>query len=121
MPEKQPKATRATVWCVAAGVVGVTAFLFCHTDAEPTWANQSMSLEAGSTGMVVHVQEDESRPTRVIVVEPQLRVMAVYEIAQEKAQIKFLSSRNLTYDLQMLGFNSVDPSPEDIKKSLEMQ
>ena len=71
--------------------------------------------------MVTHVQEYEGRPTRVSVIDPQLRVMAVYEIGQEKAEIKFLSSRNMTFDLQMLGFNSTDPSPEDIKKTLEMQ
>jgi hypothetical protein len=47
--------------------------------------------------------------------------MAVYEVGREKGEIKLLSSRNLTYDMQMLGYNSTDPSPEDIKKTLEMQ
>jgi hypothetical protein len=47
--------------------------------------------------------------------------MTVYEIGREKGEIKFLSSRNLSYDMQMLGFNTTDPSPEDVKKTLERQ
>ena len=121
MPEKQPRATRATTWFVAVGFVAAGVLLFYQADAEPTWARQPTSLATGSTGMVTHVQQREGRPTRVIVIDPQQRVMAVYEIAQEKAEIKFLSSRNMTYDLQMLGFNSTDPSPEEIKKTLERQ
>ena len=98
------------------------AGLFCwYANAETVWANQAIVPATGSTGLVTHVQQSEGGPTRVIVIDPALRVMAVYEIGREKAEIKFLSSRNFSYDMQMLGFNSVDPSPEDIKKSLETQ
>jgi hypothetical protein len=71
--------------------------------------------------MISHVLEVEGRSTRVIVIDATLRVMTVYEIGREKGEIKFLSSRNLSYDMQMLGFNTTDPSPEDVKKTLERQ
>ena len=100
----------------------VVAGLFCwYANAEAAWANQAISPAIGSTGLVAHVLQIDGRPTRVIIIDPALRVMAVYEIGREKAEIKLLSSRNFSYDMQLLGYNSVDPSPEDVKKMLEMQ
>ena len=112
---------RQTLGCVAAVAVAVAGLVCWNADAQEARASQAVAPAAGATGMIAHVQEIEGRPTRVIVIDPALRVMAVYEIGREKAEIKFLSSRNMSYDMQMLGFNSVDPSPEDIKKTLEMQ
>ena len=121
MQDTQPRATRQTVGYVATAVV-VIAGLFCwYANAEAAWANQAIAPATGSTGLIVHVQQIDGRPTRVIVIDSELRVMAVYEIGREKAEIKLLSSRNFSYDMQLLGYNSVDPSPEDVKKMLEMQ
>ena len=92
-----------------------------YASAERAWANQAIAPATGSTELIAHVQQFDSRSTRVIVIDPALRVMAVYEIGREKAEIKLLSSRNFSYDMQLLGYNSVDPSPEDVKKMLEMQ
>ena len=118
--DTRPRTTRQTKGYVAAAVIA--AGLFCwYANAEAAWASQATSPATGSTGLVTHLQQIEGRPTRVIVIDPALRVMAVYEIGREKAEIKLLSSRNFSYDMQMLGYNSVDPSPEDIKKILDMQ
>lgn len=105
--------------CAAVTAVAAAGWFCWH--AEVARASQPMLSPAGSAGMIAHVQESETRPTRVIVIDPARRVMAVYEVGREKGEIKFLSSRNLSYDMQMLGYNSVDPSPEDIKQTLEMQ
>ena len=121
MQDTQPRATRQTVGYVAMVTV-VSAGLFCwYANAEAAWANQADFPATGSTGLVTHVLQIEGRQTRVIIIDPALRVMMVYEIGREKAKIKLLSSRNFSYDMQMLGYNSVDPSPEDIKKILDMQ
>ncbi len=122
MQDTQPRATRQTVGYVATAVVLVVVGLFCwYANAEMAWANQATAPATGSTGMIAHVQQIDGRSTRVIVIDPELRVMAVYEIGREKAEIKLLSSRDFSYDMQLLGYNSVDPSPEDVKKMLEMQ
>ncbi len=122
MQDTQPRATRQTVGYVATAVVLVVVGLYCwYASAEMAWANQAIAPATGSTGLIAHVQQIDGRPTRVIVIDPALRVMAVYEIGREKAEIKLLSSRNFSYDMQLLGYNSVDPSPEDVKKMLEMQ
>ena len=122
MQDTQPRATRQTVGYVATAVVLVVVGLFCwYANAEAAWANQAIAPATGSTGLIAHVQQIDGRSTRVIVIDSELRVMAVYEIGREKAEIKLLSSRNFSYDMQLLGYNSVDPSPEDVKKMLEMQ
>ena len=122
MQDTQPRATRQTVGYVATAVVLVVVGLYCwYASAEMAWANQATVPATGSTGMIAHVQQIDGRSTRVIVIDPELRVMAVYEIGREKAEIKLLSSRDFSYDMQLLGYNSVDPSPEDVKKMLEMQ
>ena len=122
MQDTQPRAARQTVGYVATAVVLVVVGLYCwYANAEMAWANQAIAPATGSTGLIAHVQQIDGRSTRVIVVDPELRKMAVYEIGQEKAEIKLLSSRDFSYDMQLLGYNSVDPSPEDVKKMLEMQ
>ena len=116
----QPQTRRDILGCVAAAVAA--AGLFCWSaDAHPARASQPTALASGASGMISHVLEVEGRSTRVIVIDATLRVMTVYEIGREKGEIKFLSSRNLSYDMQMLGFNTTDPSPEDVKKTLERQ
>ncbi len=121
MRVKQPQTRHKILGCLATVAVAA-AGLFCwYADAHTAQASQPTALASGVTGMISHVLDVEGRSSRVIVIDPALRVMAVYEIGREKGEIKFLSSRNLSYDMQMLGFNSTDPSPEDIKKTLEMQ
>ena len=120
MQDTQPRTTRQTVGYVATVVV-VAGLCGWYANAEMVWANQAIAPATGSTGLIAHVQQIDGRPTRVIVIDPELRVMAIYEVGREKGEIKLLSSRNFSYDMQMLGYNSVDPSPEDIKKSLEIQ
>lgn len=106
---------------MAAAAVAAAGVFCWYADAHTAEASQPTALASGTAGMISHVLEAEGRSTRVVVIDPTLRVMAVYEIGREKGEIKFLSSRNLSYDMQMLGYNSTDPSPEDIKKTLEMQ
>ena len=118
MQDTQPRTTRQTVGYVATVVV-VAGLCGWYANAEMAWANQAIAPATGSTGLIAHVQQIDGRSTRVIVIDPVLRVMAIYEIGREKAEIKLLSSRNFSYDMQLLGYNSVDPSPEDVKKMLE--
>lgn len=120
MQETQPRETSQKVGYVAAAVV-IAGLVCWYANTETVWASQAAAPDSGSARLVTHLLQDEGGPTRVVVIDPSLRVMAVYEIGREKAEIKFLSSRNFSYDMQLLGHNSVDPLPEDVKKMLEMQ
>lgn len=84
-------------------------------------AAQAVPTQMGAGGFVAHVLESEVHPTRVVFIDGQRQVLAVYEIGSSKGEIKFLSSRNVSYDLQMMGHNTMEPLPEDIKKRLQVR
>ena len=74
-----------------------------------------------NTGLITHVQDVEGRPLRVIIIDPALRVMGVYDIAKDTGEIQPKSVRNISADLRMLEFNSSSPSPAEIQKTLDRQ
>lgn len=90
---------------------------------QPALGNQLVSDGlAASSGLITHVVESDGQATRVIVVDPQLRSMGVYEISRESGKIELMSVRKLTADLQMLEFNSnTEFSVENIRKAHKRQ
>ena len=91
-----------------------------NQDQSRATAASAVPMELGGGGFVAHVLESEGRAPRVLFIDGQRQVLAVYEIGREKGEVKFVSSRNLSYDLQMMGFNTAKPLPEEIKKQLQM-
>ncbi len=116
----RPQNTLKPLWLVSLFACGLLGWSWVSDSGNGAWANQPLGVADGSA-LVSHVLHEDGRPTRVIVIDSQRRVLAVYEISKEKGEIKFLSSRNLSFDLQMLGYNTVDPKPEEIKRNLERQ
>ena len=53
------------------------------------------------------------------VIDPSTRVVAVYHIDGHSGEIALRSVRNLTWDLQMLEFNGLNPLPQEIRSLLE--
>jgi hypothetical protein len=75
---------------------------------------------AGSGGLITHIEQSAAGDvTRVIMIDPQLRRMAVYDVPANGGAIQLKSVRNLTVDLQLQSFNSEDPSPIDMEKMLQ--
>ena len=56
---------------------------------------------------------------RIVVVDPDLKTMAVYRIGRERGEITLDSVRHLSWDLRMLHFNSATPTPDDVRVGLE--
>lgn len=112
------KLRKETFWYAAAAVGLITGVLIWRVDSQPAWANQFGSTGLASTGLVSHVVTIEGRGTRVVVIDPQLRAMGVYDLGQN-GEINLRSIRRLSADLQMLEFNTGEPSPEDIQQRLE--
>ena len=104
---------------VALALVIVVGSLWSVENPRAT-ASQAGPMQMGAGGFVAHVVESELHPARVIFIDGQRQVLAVYEIGSSKGEIKFLSSRNLSFDLQMMGYNTVKPMPEEIKKQLQV-
>jgi hypothetical protein len=55
----------------------------------------------------------------VTVIDPRQRVMAVYHVDRNSGEITPKSVRNITWDLQMVEFNSGKPLPQDIRNGLK--
>ncbi len=119
MRVNQPGRKRHAFFAVVAGAMLFAGWCCWDADAELAWANQSVAPGFGTSGWISHFQQTEGRPARVIIIDPRAKVMGVYEINPTSGGITLKSSRNLSYDLQMLSFNSEDPSPEEIKKTLD--
>jgi hypothetical protein len=71
--------------------------------------------QPGSGSLMTHVLPAEGGPQAVVVVDPSQRVLAVYHVDKTTGEIALRSVRNITWDLQMLEFNSGEPLPQDIR------
>jgi hypothetical protein len=69
-----------------------------------------------TSNLITHVLPAEGGAPAVVVVDPGQRVLAVYHIDKTTGEIALRSVRNITWDLQMVEFNSGEPLPQDIRK-----
>jgi len=70
------------------------------------------------TGLFTQVTAENGQPLTVTVVDPRGRAMAVYHVDRATGEIALCSVRNLTWDLQMVQYNSGNPLPQDIRNGL---
>ena len=71
-----------------------------------------------SSELVTHVTASDGQPLTVTVIDPIQRVMGIYQVDRSTGEIALRSVRNLTWDLQMIEFNSGKPMPQDIRSGL---
>ena len=69
--------------------------------------------------LITHVSATDGAALTVTVIDPKQRVMAVYHVDRGTGEISPKSVRNLTWDLQMIEFNSGSPLPQDIRNGLK--
>jgi hypothetical protein len=69
-----------------------------------------------TSNLILRVLPAEGGPQAIVVVDPDQRVLAVYHVDKTTGEITLRSVRNITWDLQMLEFNSGEPLPQDIRK-----
>jgi len=73
------------------------------------------STSQPTSNLITHVLPAEGGTPAVIVVDPGQRVLAVYHVDKTTGEIALRSVRNITWDLQMVEFNSGEPLPQDIR------
>jgi len=76
-------------------------------------------VRSGSSELITHVSGTDGPVLTVTVVDPKQRVMAVYHVDRASGEISPKSVRNITWDLQMIEFNSGSPLPQDIRNGLK--
>lgn len=104
---------------IAAGwvVAGIAALWFGGQMLVPPVHGQPASVSVPEPGGLIAILLSRSEAgDRIAVIDPRTRAMAVYQIGQG---IRLESQRPLHWDLQMSGFNSEGPSPEEVRLGLE--
>jgi hypothetical protein len=69
--------------------------------------------------LIAHVSAAEGQPQVITVIDPRVRVMAIYHVDRTTGQITPKSVRNFTWDLQLIEFNGGNPLPQDIRSGLQ--
>jgi hypothetical protein len=73
----------------------------------------------GSGNLLAHVWSADGQSQVVTVIDSRQRVLAVYHVDRTTGQITPKSIRNITWDLQMIDFNTGSPLPQDIRSGLQ--
>ncbi len=106
-------------WMLVAIVALIFAFGWGRMDVASV-QGQPVVGSLGAGGLITHFYDDPNGgPSRVIVIDPLLKRMAVYHVPVDKGQIQLKSVRNLTIDLQAQEINSPDFSPINQEKMLQ--
>jgi len=77
-----------------------------------------MSAHAGGSELFTTVTPTEGALT-VTVIDPRQHVIAVYHVDRNSGEITPKSVRNITWDLQMIEYNSGKPMPQDVRNGLK--
>jgi hypothetical protein len=99
------------VWVIAASAGSGSS--------EPTNGSVANYPSVQSAELLTHVTSTDGQSQVVTVIDPRQRVMAVYHVDRTTGQITPKCVRNITWDLQMIEFNSGDPLPQDIRSGLQ--
>lgn len=97
---------------MAAWVASATNVGFAQRPAPPS---------LGSPGLISHVTTVGENRQQLTVLDPEMRVIAVYHVDLLKGNITLKSVRNIHWDLQMAEFNTEAPLPREIRLMLEQQ
>ena len=101
---------------IAGLVIAATAV---RSSSEPADGPLAEPSRVQSAELITHVTAADGEPQLVTVIDPRQRVMAVYHVDRASGQIALRSIRNITWDLQMIEFNSGDPMPQDVRSGLQ--
>ena len=110
---------KRSYWMLVAIATLMFSLMWGRVDVAPVQA-ELVPAGFGGAGLITHFHEDVGGgPTRVIVVDPVQKRMAVYHVPIDSGEIQLKSIRNLSVDLQVQEFNSGEPSPIDMQKTLQ--
>jgi len=76
-------------------------------------------LALQDTGLFTQVTAENGQPLTVTVVDPRQKALAIYHVDRSTGEISLRSVRNVTWDLQMIQYNSGNPLPQDIRNGLQ--
>ena len=69
--------------------------------------------------LVTHFAQSNNGPHALVVVDPKQKVLGVYHVNATTGSISLKSVRQIRWDLEMIQFNSENPSPQEIRSGLQ--
>ena len=90
-------------------------------DLRPSFAQRPVSLEPGNGDLVTVTVPAADHRQHVVVLDPKLRAMGVYQVDPVSGEVTLKSVRNFNWDLQMLEFNNKGPAPREIRALVEQR
>lgn len=98
----------------------VVGALVGRSSSEPAYGQAIGSpAQASNSDLFAHVTATEGQPLLVTVIDSRQRVLAVYHVDRNSGEITPKSVRNISWDLQMIEYNSGKPLPQDVRNGLK--
>jgi len=78
----------------------------------------SVTDSGSKQGELIAISIPSQAGQQLMLVDPRLKVVCVYQVDGSSGQITLKSVRNVHWDMMMDEFNGVSPSPRDIRATL---
>jgi len=98
-------------------IAAVTLYTEFLRDSSSAYAQVGPGL-SGDSNLIVHTSTANTGGQQMVVIDPVLRVMAVYHVDSTSGKVSLKSVRNIKWDLLIEEFNGGEPSPRDIRTLL---
>ena len=103
---------------VVIGAVVAVALLVMAAPEQPAHAQSDRSGQA-PPGELIPISWNVNGTAFVAILDPQKRVLGVYEVNATSGALSLKSVRQLHWDLQLEEFNTSTPSPREIRALVE--
>ncbi len=110
---------KPAVWGILFGVAIVLGMAGLADPTRQVHATPSSPVLDVNAQRVTVVASDNEDRQQVVLIDPELRVIAVYHVGHESGKISLKSVRNFKWDLQMLQWNSQPPQPQEVRSMLQ--
>lgn len=110
---------RTVIWglLIAAGSIVVVATI--ESRGNDGFADRLAGANTVPRGLIALKLTAGAHLDYVALVDPERRVMGVYQIDPSSGEIQLKSVRNVQWDLQMDEFNGTSPAPRDVRAMLK--
>lgn len=110
---------KPAVWGILFGVMIVLGMAGLADPTRQVHATPSSPALPFDGHRVTVVSSDNENRQQLVVIDSEMRVIAVYHVGHESGKISLKSVRNFKWDMQMLQWNSQPPQPQEVRSMLQ--
>lgn len=110
---------KPAVWGILFGVMIVLGMAGLADPTRRVHATPSTATLGVDGSRVTVVASDNDNRQQVVLIDPDMRVIAVYHVGHESGKISLKSVRNFKWDLEMMQWNSQPPQPQEVRSMLQ--